>query len=435
MGFFSIDRRVARGLFFFRIAQRGRRWYWSVGKVAFFWLLLAVFVATPILVIFLSAKAYPRLGHLLFFWDFFLLLLPALALVRWFRSRKRADIVIHYLHQGLHLSHPLPEWLAIAADGERGRLAARLLVLSEVLRRGTPLATALRYGLPEMAPEDLALVAQGEAAGSLGQALERLEGRRRVWRDGDDLDRVYLLFLAAGLLMVTLSVAGAVVSLLASLIKLANSFGAPIPVLALVMAAQRHFLIQVGVWLSLVLLILAVVWLRRLLWPSYQRLKSIEWLRQRLLYYTPLVGHIYRPGQWADVTRSLAQGVAGGRRFPEILQTAESGGIGGVAARRLSRWRRLLAGGVALRPAAQAAKLPRLLCGVLDQPNGQGLADGLSYVSGIYQQRYRRRLEMLRGAVVPASVMCLGLIVGLLTVSLWQMYVGIVILVEHRGPY
>ena len=230
MGFFSIDRRVARGLFFFRMAQRGQRWYWSVGKVAFFWLLLVVLLATPVLVIFLSAKAYPRLGHLLFFWDFFLLLLPALALVRWFRARKRADIVIHYLHQGLHLRHPLPEWLAIAAGGERGRLAARLLVLSEVLRRGTPLATALRFGLPEMAPEDLALVAQGEAAGSLVQALERLERRRRVWRDGDDLDRVYLLFLAAGLLMVTLSVAGAVISLLANLIKLADSFGAPIPV-------------------------------------------------------------------------------------------------------------------------------------------------------------------------------------------------------------
>lgn len=435
MGFFSIDRRVARGLYFFRLAQQGHRWYWSAGKVAIFWILLAVFITTPALVLFVSRRAYPDVRYFLVLWLLFWMMLPALALVRRFRAGKCADMVIHYLHQGLHVNHPLPEWLAIAAGGERGPLAARLLVLSEVLRHGTPLSTALRYGLWEMAPADLALITQAEAGGSLPQALERLERRRQVWRNGDGLERVYLLFLAGGLFVVAFSLAGTEFFVFPKMIMLARSFGAPIPTIALAIEASRYLLSQIDACFQFVLLGLAVAWLRQLLWPWYARLRSVQWLRQRLLYYTPLIGHIYRPGQWADVTRCLAQGVADGRSLAEILQTAESGDIGGVTARRLSRWRRALARGAKLRPAAERARLPSLLCAVLDQPDATALAESLNYVSGIYRQRYRRRMEIFRSALIPASVVGLGLVVGLLTVGLWQMYLGIVILFEHAGPY
>jgi type II secretory pathway component PulF len=187
--------------------------------------------------------------------------------------------------------------------------------------------------------------------------------------------------------------------------------------------------------LAILLLCLTAIWLRQLLWPDYRQMHFIEWWRQRLFYYTPLIGHIYRPGQWADVTTSLARGVADGRTWPDVLQTAQSGGVECVVEEKLCHWQRLLARGMELRPAAEAAKLPRLLCAALVPGGAQILADGLNYVAAVYAQRYRRRLEIFRGAIIPASVVCFGLVVGLLVVSLWQMYVALIILVEHQGPY
>ena len=435
MGSFLLDRRVARGLLLFRMAQRGPRWYGELGKVALFWLLLAAVVLLPMVMLYLAAWVCPGLRVLAILWMVLLLMLPALALVRGFVFRKRAGIVLNYLRQGLSLNSPLPEWLAIAAHGERGVLAARLAVLAEVLRGGTPLATALRYGLPELAPADQALIAQAEAGGSLPESLARLELRRQRWRAGDDLDRVYLLFIAGGLVVAWIAFGGAEVFVFAKMIKLSSSFHAAIPPMALALIRSRNWVGPAGFFLAILLLFLTAIWLRQFLWPDYRRLRFIEWLRQRLLYYTPLVGHIYRPGQWASATNSLARGVADGRTLPDVLQTAQSSGVEGVAGAKLSRWQRLLAGGMALRPAAEAANLPRLLCAALVPGGAQILADGLNYVAAVYAQRYRRRLEIFRSAIIPAAVVSFGLVVGLLVVSLWQMYVAIIILVEHQGPY
>ena len=405
-----------------RAIRRGRpyRWYQSIGKVFGFWLLV---VAVP----FLLNLPAPLV-------DLFLLL-PAVALARHFLARKRAEAVIGYISQGVRLNRPLAGWLRTCGHGERGKVAIRLLVISELLERGQKLGAAVALGLPEIPAGDVNVITAGEAGGSLLSSLQRLGSRKSTWRIGRQLDQSYLFYLGLVLAATVIAVGGMNVFVVPLFVR---EFAKIHVVVVPPVLGPPWSKLGYGVAFFVVGLPLscwAAAWVRATFSPNYRGIPTVRWLLDRFLYHTPLVRGVYQPGQWADVAGALAQGVQNRHEFTPILFGMAQGGMNGVIRRMLERWAKMMENGVGLAAAARATHLPEFLCAILEQPTGDALACGLRYAASCYEQTYRRRCEMVRGAMIPVLVLALGVLVLLVDFSFLKLYTDLILAFEHKGPY
>ena len=195
-------------------------------------------------------------------------------------------------------------------------------------------------------------------------------------------------------------------------------------------------------WLPYVvipLMLLAAGWIgavfvRRSLSARPREFRWTAWLKDRLLYYSPVVAGAYRPGQWALAIRNLADAVAAGHTIAEAVQSAQAG-LGGVVSQKLIGWQNLLECGAAPGPAAVAAGLPQLLCDCLENAGSALLAPSLGYAADVFEHRRRKRVEFLQCATIPAAVLALGALVLWVEYSFWHFYATVITAVEHKGPY
>ncbi len=154
MGYFSLETRIGRGLFWAGVRRHHDLWYMSSANIAIFWALVLALILLPGFVASLAHNGYPVL--------------------RWFQAVFLPGLLL------------LPAFAAV-----------RLRVVAELLRRGRSLPKALRLGWPALPSAHLAGIAQADAAGTLPHVPVQTAPHPQPWRRGADLERSYPLYLAA----------------------------------------------------------------------------------------------------------------------------------------------------------------------------------------------------------------------------------------------
>ena len=346
--------------------------------------------------------------------------------------RRRAAAVLGYLDQAVRLNQPFDRLLAAAARGETGRLQRRLQDLYLAISGGMTLVDAVAAAVPEVPARTLGRLAYAESTGRLASAL------RRLGRGGDagdaqrSEDHAFAVWYPPLVLMVVAGVV-AVLSLfvMPKFQQIFADFRVPLPQLTL-------WLIDALNWA----LVLAIVMVAVVLVGAGGRLREAvegerrSWLLQRgrdpLLWRLPVVGQPHRDRNHADLCDALADAVEQGFPLAVALDRAQRLDLNGVLLQRTSVWFGGLTQGLDAGEAARAARMPPLLTGMLTTATGADAAAALRFAARFYAARSAARRAVLASAYVPLVTLALGLIVGLVAVSL---FLPIRDLIDHTEPY
>jgi type II secretory pathway component PulF len=302
----------------------------------------------------------------------------------------------------------------IAQDLRRGRLARAVAAVAEDLERGVSLPEAFDTHRRSFPPLYGRLVEAGIQTGNLPavllnlsrhlELLQRLRGA--IWRAAAYPVVVLLAFLA-----VMIFIGSVIVPQFAEIYR---DFDTDLPALTRqVMAVARY------AWL-IALVLAGLLLLPLLLGGTLSLLGARGWLTDHVLMRLPLLGPALQRNllaRWCDL---LHTGVAAGLDLPRALELAgESAGSGRL---RLDT-RRLVADLEAGRELDHRLKfdvLPASVPAALRMGSERAdLAALLADHAAIFEQQADLRLGSIQLYLAPALIVCLGIIMGIVTVALF----------------
>jgi general secretion pathway protein F len=225
---------------------------------------------------------------------------------------------------------PLASGLRVsAAETSSRRLAWALDRLAGDLERGVPLDEALERSSLRLPPYFLALVVAGLRTGSLGRVLQDFAEQRRR---SDDQWRSIRRTLAYPIVILALAVTlflCVVLWIVPQVAGVVTEFGVELPRSTRLM----FWLSQEGLaWMAIVVLGIAVSIL-------LLRLLSGPWFLHAILSGVPIVGMMWRLGNWSELSHLMALLLEHGVPLPDALRlTSEA-----VRDERLARATRVLA--------------------------------------------------------------------------------------------
>lgn len=351
------------------------------------------------------------------------LVLIGVAVAVWRARRQRAQRLIDYLHHATRTGQPMLALLDAAALDESIGMNHRLRGVMADLRNGEPLHLALGRNVPELTRRELDLVAVGERTGRLEAMLARLTHRR------SHLDRQ-----AIGDPGLTMGMAMLVLTWCAMIFGFAG-FGIAHRVLP---KFQRIFA-DIGVapptdlphpgspgWLAASVALGLVGWAGVIVMLAVftgSRVATARWwspwrsVVDGLAWHLPALAGAMRSRALGDLCGTAGEAVDAGLPLPQAAREAGRSCGNRVLARRAVAWAQQMEAGAAPADAARAARLPRLISGML-APSGAApdAARTLRFCADHYAASYSRATELLRAAVIPLLVSAQALMVGLLAV-------------------
>jgi type II secretory pathway component PulF len=328
--------------------------------------------------------------------------------------------VLGYLDEAVRIGAPLPEALQAASFSERGRLAHQLGLVRWHLERGATVGAAMRSAAPVLAGP-AGIVEAGERLGRLPRALDRALRRAQDPVADDGSDRVFWWFYPGVLtIFIFLVVAGLGVIILPKYEEIFRDFATPLPGVTTALFAARDL---VGGWLFLVAaalfwVILAVM----ILTAVYRRggpFAPIDYLRDTALWRLPMASRQERDRGLADVCHLLAEGCEAGAPVITTLTEATQIDMNLHLRRRIRWWANALMDGAEMRDAVRRAGLPAIMAGLLGAARGaMGTVRTARFLGDYFDARFNRGVTLIRGAVGPAIVVALGLLVAWIAVAM-----------------
>lgn len=195
---------------------------------------------------------------------------------------------------------PIDESLAALAEGSEGRLRTQVMALRARVLEGSTLAAAMAEYPGSFPALYRASVAAGEAAGKLDGILLRLADYAE---SRDAIGRRVLLALTYPLLLSTVAIAvvtGLMVWVVPQVIGVFSQFGEALPLPTRILVALSGFVQNYGLWMFLVLPLLAVVGVVALRQPAARA--ALDQFSLRI----PIWGRLARALDTARFARTLA---------------------------------------------------------------------------------------------------------------------------------
>jgi type II secretory pathway component PulF len=347
------------------------------------------------------------------------LLAVVVATVIWRMRRRRAMAVLRHLDHALARQAPIPPTLAAAARDEPTPIGLRLLRLGDAIGAGTGVARALAFSVPEMPSRVLGLIAAGEHTGRLRDAVchvLRLEQRR----DADTppeygLGGGYLglIALLLGLYAATLGIA--MTRITPKFMAIFSDFNVAVP-------AAMRWMAEYGPWIGVPLLLLAAVF--GVIFPLFLLVAApiasarwadgLGWVIAPAVWVIPPLRRMARDRALADGAFAISQSLAAGVPMHLALGQATALDVNHYMRKRFERWTERVAAGEDLAASARAAGMPSLVSGMLGTAmTGETARHTFDFLTEYYSDRYGRLAKLLRGAVVPVTVLLFGGLVGL----------------------
>lgn len=383
---------------------------------AVFWLVagvIALFVATLVM------SFLPAAGGVLGPFAGLLMLLIFARSARRLR-RSRGAMVLFYLKQAVSLNLPIPPMLAAAEASEPGTLGWRLRGVRMAIEEGYTIGEALEARVPELPARAVDMVIAGERIGRLTPVLESISAEERTaardYTYGPMLGWNYGIVL---ILFMSLTLAGVSYFIMPKFREIFEDFGSTMP-----WQTQMTFEIvgHVGVLLPLSILVIVAV----AGWALRQSLHGIEGacrpfaaITDRLVWVTPVARSAARDRGLGDACRIIAEALKAGDTLESAAFEAGSLKTNLMLRRRLQRFADALRTGQPMRDAAEDARMPKLMVGML--ATGQAVSDPVmvfDFLAGYYTGRFSRAATLAREAVLPLVVILISLVVGWVVYSM-----------------
>lgn len=391
--------------------------FWLVGG-----LLALVVIAAPLAIMPVFGWILGPVGALL------LLLVIARSARR--ARRNRGAMILNYLKQAVNLNLPIPPMLAAVQVGGSGALGERLRQVCEALEEGRSIGETLRTEVPEVPARMVDLISAGERIGRLPAVLERVTTNERAathaYTYGPILGWNYGIVL---ILFLTLVLSGLGYFIMPKYVVIFEDFDVPLPwQTVLTFDVLRQFSMPILILVSVVVLSVAA-------WGLQQSLHGIEgadrpWrgLTDRLLWLTPVARTAVRDRGLGDACGLIAEALRAGDSLESAVYEAGELRTNAVLRGRLQWYGDELQAGRPLRDAAERARLPKLMVGML--ATGQAVSEPaqvFEFLSRYYTSRFSRLATLLRASVLPVTVMSIAVLVGWVVFS---MMMPLVVLIQ-----
>jgi type II secretory pathway component PulF len=409
----------------FRLARSGRggEILFSLGRAA--WLLAsALFWAIGAGLIILALgygialASPPSVPIVLYALAFLAILLMAWSGAKTAVRRRRMLLILSRLETAIHLGLPLSRTVRDAAQSETGLLRKRLLALHNQLDRGDPLDRALMYAVPEVPYTVIRAIAAGQQMGCLDHVLEAIL-RRRSDENNTSSPRAgfywaYPVVLFAVICLILIAV-------IPKFQYIFQSFHIPMPP---VTRALVDFANNTAV-LAPIILVLILIPLGQAIsriFPSFRAVSPFGGIvMDQFIWWTPLLGGLVSDRGMADLCDLVAAAVRLGHPLDETLREAATAQPNAVMRYRTAAWARAVTEGQTMHEAARYARMPELFASMLATVrSNDSLLQVLGFLWRYYEYRVSRTRAVIQALCVPVIVLGLGVIVGILGMSLMQ---------------
>lgn len=384
------------------------------------WSLAAVLV---ILVIGTIFSIYVMGPFILYTFAFLAMLLMAWSTARLAIRRRRMLLVLNTLSSATRLDLPLSKLLFDAAQGETGLTRNRLLAVHDRLQRGESLENALLRAAPEIPRGTVRAIGAADRLGCLEHVLDTIIHHRAaddaLEARGPRFYWVYPAMIASIVSLITIIV-------LPKFESIFHDFNLPLPwstKMVIALADRLSF-----IWIILVILTLLPLGKAMAnLFPLRRTKPPLAGaLRDRLIWWTPILGSYVRDRGMARLCDFLAITADLGRPLDESLREAASAQGNAVLRQRASVWAMLVSQGQPMHEAARAAKLPELFAALLATVRGgQSFSQVLEFLWRHYEYRVDRTRAVILALVLPVMVLTLGACVALVGASLFMPMVSL----------
>jgi type IV pilus assembly protein PilC len=311
-------------------------------------------------------------------------------------------------------------------------MARRLYAVRQLLESGTQLSVALERGVPEMSPRLVMLTAAAERIGRLSPALSRITSESQGTAQRDSATQTLTL----GYVFMMFTAIGTVLSFQAIFVmpkykEIMRDFGMTLPpITEFVFGGLQN----TGFILGPLVLIFSAMFCGAKLWEVFNSRDDVppigigEWLAG----FLPLIRPILHSRNLGDVCYVLADALEVERPASVALAEAAHLRLMPQMRTRVRAWWEGVERGLSLADAAREAGMPPLLVGMLATARGSDdSARVMRFLAGYYATRFSRALTVARAALIPALVICFGVIVAVVSLSL---FVPLVQLSDHVMP-
>lgn len=300
-------------------------------------------------------------------------------------------------------------------EGPRAAVQRALIDGATTVEGGGTLAHGLSLHARVFSPLSIQIVRVGEESGSLSESLSYLatelekQARLREKLVGALVYPVLLAFL-------TLLIAGGLVLFIfPKVLPLFGSLGASLPFPTRMMLAISGYLQQWGVVtvVALVLLAAATVF-------ALRRSLRLQTLLARVVLRLPIVGTILRSYRLSTFARSLGLLLNAGMSLPESLRGAGRATGHILYITSLGDAARIVAEGHSLgQTLTERSLYPVLVTDILGAGEASGsLSEAAFHLADYYENEFEEATRKLSVLIEPVLMICMGLIVGFVAVSM-----------------
>lgn len=334
--------------------------------------------------------------------------------------RHRGAMVLNYLKQAVNLNLPIPPMLAAAQASEGGTLGWRLGAVCAALKEGQPVGEALQANVPELPARTVDLISAGERIGRLPSVLnnliteERTAARNSTY--GSVLGWNYGIVL---ILFMTLILSGMAVFVMPKFQAIFEDFEVLMP-----WQTVKTFeaLSHLGGPILLLVVVVILATAGRALQQSIHGIEGaarpLRSVTDHLIWMIPIARSVARDRGLGDACGLIAEALKAGDTLEAAAFEAGELKTNTILKRRLQRFADALRVGRSPRDAAEEARLPKLMVGMLAA--GQAVSDPFrvfDFLARYYANRFSRTATLIQASVLPGIVLMISLVVGWIVYS------------------
>jgi type IV pilus assembly protein PilC len=357
--------------------------------------------------------------------------------------RRNGAIIVGYVDTAVRLNLPVHAFLSAAEASERGRCARQIVELRSLLHAGLPIGAALRE-IPDVPRETAERIAAGEAMGQLRQSVmksrefDRQKDQERLENPDAVVYRLYPLFLVFVLSAFLLFTMFFVIPKFEEIFK---DFGTPLPEVTQRLINFCGFFTEdtpLGVLLVLglagLILLTGSTLMTRIFLPGFP-LPPFGRMAQWVAWRIPFARTIQLNKGMAETCELLATSIREGATLPDTLRRAEMLPVNTGFKAQIAAFRQAIGEGKLLHDAAESARLPHLLVGLLAMPStpGESQAAMFGFLARHYRQRFTRAILFLQSSYMPIVVILLGFIIGFILLGLFSPLSALIMSVINQG--
>ena len=294
--------------------------------------------------------------------------------------------------------------------------------IASQLQGGTPFSQALGMHPQVFSETYCSIMEANEKAGTLDSGLKQIakELRQQIAVRSQIqravIQPAIIMVLAIGVVFLM------TIFVLPQLAGIFRQFGANLPFITRVLIGFSDFVNG-----NLLSIVIAVVVIALVIFILIKRPKSKQ-VMDRWMLQMPVIGTLTNWSNTAHVSRTLSNLLGAGILLPDSINIMLRSISNSHYREALSQVRKQLVQGQSLSSVMSQNKLfPPLLVEMIGVGEASGnLESSLGTVADYFESRVEKRISQLTSLLEPALIICVGLVVGLLAVSMIQTIYGLV---------